>query len=176
MFRRSIVALAVILFFAAAAHAQIKSSGTVQCDKPDPQHMLPITDTPDHSFAISQAKCTWTKPLEIDGVQSKEGTSWDSSEIRAGTTRVHGYFEDTMANGDKILYRYDGKAAKDGTAEDKWSVVRGTGKFKGLKGSGTCEGKVSPDGSATWECEGEYQLPAAKPKAGGEAPAKKGKP
>jgi len=50
---------------------------------------------------------------------------------------------------------------KDGaiqTAEDSWTLLRGTGKLKGAKGKGTCKGTGATDGSLTWECAGEYTL------------------
>ncbi len=68
-----------------------------------------------------------------------------------------------MANGDKAYYRYQGTAVlKDGmpqTEEGRWSLIRGTGKLKGVKGKGTYKGKAGADGTMTYEVEGEYELP-----------------
>ena len=68
-----------------------------------------------------------------------------------------------MANGDQVHFRYDGAGTmKDGalqSMENKWSVIRGTGKLKGLKAQGTCKGKGTADGGLAFECEGEYTLP-----------------
>jgi hypothetical protein len=44
------------------------------------------------------------------------------------------------------------------SASDAWSIIDGTGKFKGAKGKGTCKGKGNPDGSSTFDCAGEYTL------------------
>ncbi len=67
-----------------------------------------------------------------------------------------------MANGDKMYVRIQGSATlKDGTVESAngaWSFTGGTGKLKGVKGKGTYKGKDVPDGSATYEVEGEYEL------------------
>jgi hypothetical protein len=63
-----------------------------------------------------------------------------------------------MANGDKSFVRWEGPDSKDGSSQGKWTYVGGTGKFKGLKGSGTYKGKRAEDGSVTFDVEGEYTL------------------
>jgi hypothetical protein len=49
-----------------------------------------------------------------------------------------------MANGDKVYYTYGRSAPTDisKTLSQKWEILSGTGKYKGIKGSGTCSGKV----------------------------------
>ena len=42
-----------------------------------------------------------------------------------------------------------------------WSFTGGTGKLKGIKGKGTCKGTFKPDGTSSWDMEGEYQMPIA---------------
>ncbi len=152
----------VVLSVVTLATAQTKISGTVQCAKPEQQNAIPVGDRPNHSFLIEQFKCTWTKPMEIEGVQNKEGMGTDFHEVSGNNSRFHGYFVDTMANGDKAQYRYEGTATlKDGvpqSAEDKWKSIQGSGKLKGIKSHGTCKGAAGADGSMTWVCEGEYEL------------------
>ncbi len=153
----------IVLPLATLAAAQTKISGTAQCGKSDQEHALEVGDHPHHSFVIAQGKCTWTKPLEIAGIQSKEdiGTSFD--EVRGNTSRGHGYVLNTWTNGDKSYVRIHGTLAlKDGvpqSAEGNWSFTGGTGKLKGLKGKGTYKGTAGSDGSMTYEVEGEYELP-----------------
>ena len=69
----------------------------------------------------------------------------------------------TMANGDKMYVRIQSTASmKDGNlqaAQGTWSFTGGSGKLKGIQGKGTYTGKGAADGSATYEVEGEYQLP-----------------
>jgi len=157
--------LFVIVFaLATVATAQTKISGTAQCGKADQEHAIQIGDRPDHSFAISQGKCTWTKPYEIAGIQSKEGVYTTLAEGSGNTLRYHFYYLDTMANGDKADYRSEGTMTlKDGviqSGEEKWTLVRGAGKLKGIKGKGTNTFKAAAaDGSSTWDTEGEYELP-----------------
>jgi hypothetical protein len=44
--------------------------------------------------------------------------------------------------------------------QNKWQIVGGTAKLKGIKGAGTCNGKGTPDGGLTFECAGDYTLAA----------------
>ncbi len=162
MFRTVLPSL-IVLALATVAGAQTKISGTSQCAKADAQHAIMVGDRPGHSFMISQSKCTWTKPWEIAGIQSKEGVATSFDEASGSSSRTRGFYHDTMANGDKANYRYEGTVSlKDGapqSAEIKWTLVGGTGKLKGAKGKGTCKGKPGSEGSITWDCEGEYELP-----------------
>jgi len=161
--RSKIILLSVIVFaLAAVASAQTKISGTAQCGKPEPQYAIQVGDQPNHSFAISQAKCPYTKPSEIAGTQTKELVTTTFSEISGSRATTRGFVDGTMANGDKFQVRSHGSAsAKEGvieSAEGTWSFVGGTGKLKGIKGKGTYKGKGGPEG-ITYETEGEYELP-----------------
>jgi len=159
-----IFTLLVVFALAAVASAQTKMSGTAQSSKPDQEYTIQVRDRPNHSFVISQAKCTWTKPWEIAGIQNKEGVGTTFAEIRGNTSRTLEYCVQTMANGDKAYLREEGTITlKDGVPQSvdvKWTFVGGTGKLKGVKGKGTCKlREVAADGSMTGDCEGEYELP-----------------
>ncbi len=160
---KTILVLLFVVSLATAAGAQTKISGTNHCAKPDPQTAVQVGDSPNHSFSLGQTKCAWTKPWEIAGVAAKEGVGTFSGEITGNTFRFHAYYVDEMANGDKAYYRYQGTATlKDGMAQTEqgtWSLIRGTGKLKGVKGKGTYKGKAGADGTETYEVEGEYELP-----------------
>ncbi len=151
-----------LLLCAAVAQAQVKSSGAIKCPKPDVEHKAEIAAN--HAFVLSQAKCSADKEkaYTIDGVKSGSGVSTNFSDVQGNRSRFHGYYVDTMENGDKAEYSFQGTAVmKDGaiqTGEDSWSLVSGTGKLKGAKGKGTCKGAGAADGSISWECEGEYTL------------------
>ena len=154
----------IVFALAAVASAQTKISGTEQCGKPDQEHSIQTGDRPNHSFAISQGKCTYTKPVEIAGIQSKEGVYTTLTETSGNTLRYRFYYVDTMASGDKAYYRGEGTmTVKDEvpqSGDEKWTLVRGAGKLKGIKGKGTNTLKTAAaDGSSTWDIEGEYELP-----------------
>ncbi len=153
---------AVVLALAAVAGAQTKISGTVVCAKPDKQQALEVGDRAGHSLTVSQGKCTWTKPMEIAGIQTKEDQVTMSADATGNKSNGRGYGVGTMASGDKFFVRLQGVATlKEGAIDSddgKWTFTGGTGKLKGVKGGGTYKGKGGPEGT-TYEVEGEYQLP-----------------
>ncbi len=159
---KNILAILFVLALPAAAGAQTKFSGTEQCGKPDPQHMLQVGDRPNHAIGIQQMKCTWPKPFEMEGVQIKESINTAFNDASGNTSRTRGYDVGTMANGDRQHVRYQGTGTlKEGalqSGEGTWSFIAGTGKFKGIKGKGTWKCKPAGEGM-TCEIEGEYQLP-----------------
>jgi hypothetical protein len=158
--------LLVFLFaatLAVPAAAQTKISGTMKCGKPDPTYNIPLTDKPNHVFAIEKAQCTWSKPIEMAGVLTKDGVSTAFAEVTGENVANHGFHAGTMVNGDTYATSFHGSAkSKDGvvqSAEGSWTFTAGTGKLKGLKGKGTYKGTTNADGSITEQIEGEYQVP-----------------
>jgi hypothetical protein len=143
--------------------AQTKISGTVKCEKPDQSQKIDVGDRPNHAFVISQGKCTWTRPMTIAGIQTKEDVGINSEETTSTGAKVHGYVLGTMSNGDKFTVRTQGNDIyKDGNlqaTQGTWSFASGTGKLKGIQGKGTFKGKPEADGSVAVEVEGEYTLP-----------------
>jgi len=157
------LALGLTLLGAQTLGAQTKLSGAGTCAKPDVAHTIAIGDRPNHSFTISQTRCRWTKPFAIAGLRSKGGTAVQSDELSDSTSQFHGYFLDIMSEGNQAHYRYVGTTAlKDGAPQNatwNWLFVGGTGKLKGLRGSGGCRGTWIASGVSAWECTGSYQLP-----------------
>jgi hypothetical protein len=172
--RKLLLCLCAVLLIAAAASAQNKVDSQLKCDKPSPQHNIDVGDKPNHAYSIAHFSCTYSKG-EIGGVKDKDGVGVQFDEVTADASRFHGYFLEKMANGDSIHYSYEGTAnMKNGqfvSGNDKWTVIRGTGKFAGIKASGTCKGTGNPDGGVAWTCDGTYTLKAAPAKAA--APKKK---
>jgi hypothetical protein len=159
---RTALAFLAATLLAAALGAQTKNSGTIQCGKPDPAHTIEVGDKPNHSLGVSKSTCTWTKPLDIAGLKSKDGYSVFTADTTGDKFSGHGIHVSTMDNGDKIYVRFQGGGStKDGVTQvdsGTWSYTGGTGKLKGIKGHGTYKGKGSADG-VTYEVEGDYQLP-----------------
>jgi len=162
MRRKSHVVSLCLLVCVGVARAQVKASGTLKCGKPDLEHTVDVA--PNHVLVLDQSKCSADKdkPFEIGGVKSGNAVSSDFSDVQGNKSKFHGYYVDTMENGDKGEYSFQGTATmKDNaiqTAQDSWTLLRGTGKLKGAKGKGTCKGTGAADGSLTWECDGEYTL------------------
>ena len=160
---KAIGTLLIVLATAAVAAAQTKVTGTLQCGKPEAEHALPAGDSPDHVFSMSKVSCNWIKPMEVGGTQSKLGVSTGVDEITGDSAQGHGQHVSTAATGEKTFVRYKGSATiKNGapqSVDGTWSYTGGTGKLAGITGKGTYKGKANPDGTMTYEVEGEYQLP-----------------
>jgi len=70
-----------------------------------------------------------------------------------------GYDEITDADGDKFYIAFKGKSDKKGKLKGEMKVVKGTGKFEGIRGKGTW---VFYPVTATWgytDCAWEVELP-----------------
>lgn len=158
--------LTLILALAFAATAQTKSSGTISCGKADPAYAIDVGDRTGHALSVSKIACAWTKPMEIAGLQTKDGYDVVSGDGSGDKVRGTGYHVSNMSNGDKIYVRFQGndtmKDGKPGTTAGTWSYTGGTGKLKGIKGKGTYKGTADANGNMVSEVEGEYELPAAK--------------
>ena len=161
----TIVKLLVAITLATSlAAAQTKLTCTAQCpQQPSESYAIQVGDRPGHAYAIMQEACTWTKPLEIAGLKSKDDTAAAFSEIDGNKGRDHSSRVLNMENGDKGYVRTVGTStSKDQKLErgqGTWTFAGGAGKLKGLKGSGTY--KYAPAGdSLNCEIEGNYTLPS----------------
>jgi hypothetical protein len=150
--RRIFIPIALVCFAAATAPAQTKVSATINCGQPDPQYGIPVGDLPDHSIGLLQVKCTFPKPLEIEGAKSVAEVLTVANEVSGGTVRGHGCGVVTMDSGDKAFIRHEGEGSS-GDNQGTWTFTGGTGKLKGIKGKGTYSCS-----SSSCDIAGEYQL------------------
>jgi hypothetical protein len=159
--RKLVLGLGFVFLSATVAMAQGKVAVKWSCAKPALAHNLDAGDQPNHVYSISQVKCTATTG-EIGGVKHKDAVGTEFHEITGAADRFHGVFVETLANGDKITYTYEGTATiKAGLLEagsNKWSATSGTGSLKGIKALGTCKGTGKPDGSTLFDCSGDYSI------------------
>ena len=152
-----LVALA-LLVSASVAMAQSKVDTKWHCPKATAEHKFDVGDVPDHSLWIGQGACD---AISSGGdLKEKTGKFTEFHDSWKASFNFHGYFNATTDDGDKVNYTYEGSASTDTTkpASNKWRIVSGTGKHKGIKGSGTCSGNPSADGSYDWECTGTYSM------------------
>ena len=155
---RSMIVMTVLVVCTVFAAAQTKVSGTVSCGKPDQSNSIQVAEK--HSFMISQQKCSWSKPMEFNGAKTKEAVYTSSAEVNGDKANERGFSAETLDNGDKMEVRTQSTdMMKDGapiSSDGKWTIVRGTGKAKGLKGGGTFKCSGGPD-KLSCEVEGEYK-------------------
>ncbi len=151
---------------ASSAVAQTKIAGSIDCDKSEPRHAIPVPDRQGFALIIGQNKCTWTKPVAIKGAQTKDFTNTGFSEVMGPSAHTTGLGVSTYDSGDKTFTRATGSVdGKAGTNIGKWMFVGGTGKLSGIKGGGTFVCKLKgPEPGAGYTCDvkGSYTLPAAK--------------
>lgn len=162
---RCFLLFASALALTLSAFAQTKTSGSLDCDKWDASHVIPIPDREGYSYVIGQNKCTWTKPIAIEGLEAKGFVNTVFDEVMGASVRITASGVTTYGSGDKS-YTHSSEAihAKAMTSSGKWTVSGGTGKLHGIRGGGTytCKMKSTEPGSAySWDVEGEYALPAA---------------
>ena len=147
-----------LLVFGSVTMAQGKIETKHHCPKDYVSHKLDVGDVPDHSYMILQGTCITTASdssfVEKTGVWTEFQERWKAS------FNFHGRFIGTMDSGDKVYYTYEGSAPTDPTKgySAKWKIQSGTGKYKGITGSGTCSGKFNADGSFDEECTGTYSM------------------
>jgi hypothetical protein len=147
-----------LLVVSSAALAQDKIEGKWHC-KPTGQQKYDVGDQPDHIFGIAKGTCDATG----NSLNEKSGAWTETSEVTKTTAISHGRFIATTDSGDKIFYTYEvtsSLAKKTGT--NKLRITSGTGKYKGIKGSVSCDGTFDDDRNSDWNCTGTYTTAPAK--------------
>jgi hypothetical protein len=156
---------AVFVFVVAMTPAQTKLSSSGKCDKPAEQHEMAAGDQIGHVFTLASGKCV-TKG-EVGGAASKEGVFSEHGEVSGDQSKVSGVYVETFDSGDKIFYTYQATGTMKDNAfqagENKYQITGGTGKMKGIKGSGTCKTTGTANGGLEYTCTGEYTLAATAP-------------
>jgi hypothetical protein len=138
-------------------------TGKISCSKPSVNEMAGGAS---EGIMFQRSNCTWPTPFTIDG--SKPGRTFDAAigESSGSKARVRGYNTIVMDNGDTTFVRYEGNSEmkKDGTGSGRgtWKFLRGTGKFRGITGSGTYKNAAAADGSGSADVTGHYSLPKGK--------------
>ena len=162
---RTICICAVVALAVVTASAQTRTSLSGKCNKPDVQQNVPAGDQAGHAFTLAQGKCTATG--EVGGAAGKEGVFSEHGDVMPTHMKNWGVFVETLDNGDKIVYNYQGAGTvKEGAFQsgtNKYQIASGTGKMKGIKGSGTCKLTATPDGGTNFSCAGEYTLDGSAP-------------
>lgn len=158
--RSRLIAVLTIAALTFSLAAQTKVSGAIECGKPEKQNSIEVGDRPGHTFSTSQAKCTWTKPLDFGVAQTKETVFTAFVEQTGERTQERGFSYETLSNGDHVNVRTQATGTmKDGSisSEGKWNIGSATGKARGLKGGGSykCTGTQE---KMTCEVEGEYNV------------------
>ena len=162
--RKILLVVLSLLVFGSAAMAQAQGQGKKKnkidtkwhCAKQTADHSFAVGDVPDHSYMILQGTCNATSSDK--GFAEKSGAYTEFRETWKDSFTWHGRFNVTMDNGDMVYYTYEGSKPE----ANKWKIESGTGTRKGIKGHGTCAGKINADSSSDWVCIGTYAIPRRK--------------
>ena len=154
---------AAFTFCVAMTPAQTKLTSSGKCGKPDNQQSIAAGDQIGHLFTLASGKCA-TKG-EVGGAASKEGVFSEHGEVSEDHSKVSGVYVETFDSGDKIFYTYQATGTMRDSAfqagENKYQIIGGTGKMKGIEGSGTCKTTGTADGGLDYTCAGEYTIAGA---------------
>ena len=162
---KSSLAEIIVFGLLSMAHlaAQTRVSGTLTCAKPNPEYTLEVGDRAGHVFVLAKSACSWTRPMRIEGIDTKDSNDVNIVDGDEARSDSHGYDVSNMANGDKVFVRFSGtdKSMKDGKplSTGSWRFIDGTGKFKGIMGRGTYHGRPDASGNYVSEINGTYTLP-----------------
>jgi hypothetical protein len=156
--RKHLLVVLTLLLSVTVALGQSKVATKWHCPKPTAEQKFDVGDTPDHIYWIGQGACEATS--STGDLKDKSGKFTEFHDAWKTTYNFHGYFIETTENGDQVNYRYEGSNPTDISkpVANKWKIVGGTGKNKGIKGSGTCAGKFNADRTSDWECTGTYSV------------------
>ncbi|HET6175810.1 MAG TPA: hypothetical protein VFE61_02685 [Candidatus Sulfotelmatobacter sp.] len=156
---------AVLAFALTSTPAQTKQSLSGKCSKPDVEQSIPAGDAEGHTFSIAQLKCT--AKGNVNGAEGKDGVAAEHRDGTAKHSKSWGLYVETFEGGDKVFYDYETTltANSDGTmsGSNKYQITGGTGKMKGINGSGTCKLTGTADAGSEYSCTGEYTIAAAAP-------------
>jgi hypothetical protein len=143
----------------AATPGQTKNSMSGKCGKPDAQS-IPAGDRDGHLFTLQTGKCE--SMGEIGGAKSKEGAFSEHTDTMGSRVKAWGVYVETFDSGDKVFYNYQTHAKVENGAlvsgGNTYQISGGTGKMKGIKGSGTCKLTGTPEGGLVYRCTGQYTL------------------
>jgi len=155
---------AILLMAAASTPAQTKHAFSGKCSKPEVLQTVAAGDKDGHSFMLQQGKCE-TSAGEVEGAKSKDGVYTEHGEAMKTSSKGWGVYVETYDNGDKVFYSYQTSGTlKDGSfagGGNKYQITGGTGKMKGIKGSGACKLTGNAEGGLDFDCSGEYTIAAA---------------
>jgi len=155
--------LLVLLLQGQEAYAGKKVSGTGKVVAVRSQTRTVPGDVPNHEI-------TTTTRLDVFASDDPDWNGVPASfvayaDLIAGTGPHWGYLVVTHPGGDQTYHAYEGVGKRIVNPDGSWEanlegrtwLIGGTGRFRGITGSGTYKGKATPAG-VTYEWEAEYEV------------------
>jgi len=125
------------------------------------QTVLSCNDQPNHDLALAELHATQKSP---DPDWNNCRLTYSSiADIANGQGKQHGYYVNEHADGSRDMGSFEGRIKMSGnemTSEGTFTINSGTGKFQGIRGSGTWKARnVSPTQiEMSWS--GSYEIAA----------------
>jgi hypothetical protein len=147
--------IATIDWAVAGEKQKIKSHGAQFTVK---SHQIEVGGDEGHVMVIWENKTIYFN--EITGERSAErGVGFADINPKTGEMFGHGYGVETDKDGDKTISAWEGKPIAEGQWKGTWTFKKGTGKYEGVKGSGTWTSyNLAPQQSYV-EVEGVMETP-----------------
>ena len=140
-------------------------SGTHTLIIVQPQQME-FGDAPGHVLMLAQAKGSTQSPGPGGFMDGAEIVSVSTADLVAGNGSNHGY-DIQIGDGDSVFTRWSGVVATV-LAPDRtpltsfrgtWTKYRGTGRYAGIRGAGTYQGRFISPTTYVVEWRGEISVP-----------------
>jgi hypothetical protein len=127
--------------------ALVVVSSKVQKIGDQSDHEMGMTDM--DGFVFSQGDDSF-----LDKARYQVTNFYDTSGLVNG-----GYKTFTAANGDQVYAKFEVTRSAWPVFDGKWTLIGGTGKYKGITGSGTFSNTWTTD-TTSWDVlEGDYKIP-----------------
>jgi hypothetical protein len=120
---------------------------------------IEVGDEEGHVLAVSSAK-----QLYVDEKTGEKSVGDDVNtmdiNMKTGQGSLSGYGWTADKDGDKIIRTHEGKPVGKGHWKGTFKYIKGTGKYEGIKGSGTWDSYSMGQGEPSYiEVEGDIEMP-----------------
>lgn len=151
----SLVAIFLLTVTMSLAQEKIKINGKrFGTSKAEP---IKVDDIESHTLSTSVAK-------GVDVINDSIFISWSTADLVKGNGTHQGYGKGIEKDGDVYFNTFQGRISTTMSPQGKplvtfegtWSLIKGTGKWENVQGSGTYKGRYIGPGIFTYDWQGEY--------------------
>ncbi len=168
--QRFISFLTVLTFMVILSSSQINAqemteiSGEVTMERTN-QNTLTVNNAEGHILALQIFEGTNTNTSDTDFMDNAPVTAKSTADLTKGDGNVNAYVK--FGAGNEYIYSKNSHEVEtlmtnEGTRMTRFSgvfnFISGTGKYKGIQGAGTYEGRFTDENTITVEWNGEYTL------------------
>ena len=120
---------------------------------------IEVGDEEGHVLAVYSSKALYVNDKTGEKTVSSAVNTMDIN-MKTGQGTVSGYGVDADKDGDKLVRTHEGKPVGKAHWSGTWKYIRGTGKYEGIKGSGTWNSYSMGQGQPSYlEVEAEVEMP-----------------